>query len=124
MKKIDKEYIMKTFWNKDHELSELGSKLEELIPFQGKVEKYWKYPKLERFRKMVNAYYDIMNNGGGNRMRSISKFFGTDVTSELNSLYSRDSYFRNKSWERIHSVTEPVLEQAVLEAAEEQGIQL
>lgn len=113
----------KTYWNNNGNLAELNAKLEKLIPVSGSVAKPWKNKELERFRKASNAYYDIFNNGGCNRMKSISKIFGTEVTFRLRQLWENRRYFNmDHGWERIHAVTEPKMDELILAAAREQGL--
>jgi hypothetical protein len=51
-----------TFWNRDHVLTPLADKLEDRIPAKGKIEGKAN-AKLERYRKLVNAYYRLNNDG-------------------------------------------------------------
>jgi hypothetical protein len=51
-----------TFWNNDHILTPLADKLEDRIPATGKIEGKAN-AKLERFRKLTNAYYRLYNDG-------------------------------------------------------------
>ena len=112
-----------TYWNHKGTYSELNAKLEKLIPSSGSVDKPWKNKALEKFRKASNAYYDIFNNAGCNRMKSISKIYGTGVTFRLNQLWRNRRYFNmDNGWERIHAITEPVMDAIILEAAKEQGL--
>lgn len=111
-----------TYWNNKGTYSELNAKLEKLIPMSGSVDRPHKNKALERFRKASNAYYDIFNNAGCNRMKSISKFFGTEVTFRLNQAWQNRRYFNmDNGWERIHAVTEPKMDEIILAAAKEQG---
>ncbi len=108
-----------TYWSEKGTYQELSDKLWELVPGRGTVAKPWKNKALERFRKASGAYYDVFNNGGCNRMRSISKFFSTRVSYELNQMWKdRGSDAR---WDYIHEVIEPKMDAIILEAAKEQG---
>jgi hypothetical protein len=82
------------YWNNTGRFQSLANDLEKLIPSAGPVENARQNPKLERLRKIVNAYYDLLNNGGGNR----------------------------SSWCQVYARTEPVLDNAILDAALEQGL--
>jgi hypothetical protein len=103
-----------TYWAAKGTYQELNVKLESLVPASGEVAKPWKNKALERFRKASNAYYDVFNNGGCNRMQSISRLFGTEVSYALRN--------RRPSWVWIHKYTEPKMDAIILEAAKEQGL--
>lgn len=113
----------KNYWNQSGTHQSLVQSLNQLVPSSGGVEKPWKNKSLERFRKASNAYYDIFNNGGWNRGKSISRFFGTDVTFRLRRSRQNRRYFdMDNGWERIHASTEPKMDAIILEAAKEQGL--
>ena len=112
-----------TYWNSKGTHQALYTELCALIPSSGSVEKPWKNKELERLRKAANAYYDTFNNGGCNRMKSISKIFGTEVTFRLRQMWQNRRYFNmDHGWERIHIVTEPKMDELILAAAREQGV--
>ncbi len=89
---------------------ELGKKLDELIPVSGSVENPKKNPKLERYRKMCNAYSDLSRNGGGNSCRRTAYFFPKTITLA-----------RENRWDEIYEITEPIMDKAILLAAKEAG---
>ena len=89
----------------------LGKKLDNLVPTAGSVMQPNKNPKLEKYRKMVNAYYDLYNNGGGNPCRKTAYYFPKTITLA-----------RSDDWEGCLAITEPLMDKAILLAAEEQGI--
>ena len=89
---------------------ELGKKLDELIPVSGSVENPKENPKLERYRKMCNAYSDLFCNGGGNPCRRTAYFFPKTITLA-----------RENRWDEIHEITEPIMDKAILLAAKEAG---
>lgn len=107
-----------TYWNHKGTHQALIEKLYERVPACGEI-KGSKNKALERFRKASNAYYDIFNNGGCNRGRSIGKFF-EGVMFYIDH-YRRCNY-GNVAWERIHAITEPKMDEIILAAAKEQGI--
>lgn len=115
------EEKQKTFWAHTHELCPLADKLNELVPNSGSVKNPRKNPALERFRKASNAYYDVFNNGGINRGRSITHFFGPNVMD----IFRQERRMQRapwRMWERIHADTEPAMARIVQEAAVEQGV--
>lgn len=66
-----------TLWGGKSEFQEIVNKLSKLIPSAGEVPHgKGKNKALERFRKAQNVYYDLYNNGLGNRSRAFSKVFG------------------------------------------------
>ena len=108
-----------TYWNNKGTYSELNTKLEKLIPVSGPVVNPAKNKALEKFRKASNAYYDIFNNGGCNRGRSIGKIF--EGVMFYFGHYRRCNFGR-MNWERIHAITEPKMDEIILAAAKEQGL--
>lgn len=105
-----------TYWNNKGKYQELSKKLNELVPASGPVENArGKNKALERFRVASNAYYDIFNNGGGNRDSSIRRIFNVS-RDESRSL--RVDVMRS-----VFEKTEPVMDEIILAAAKEQGIQ-
>ena len=99
---------MSNYWNSNGKYQELGDKLMELIPSIDEVENAEDNPKLERFRKLVNAYYDLYNNGGTNTGRKTAYYFPRTVT-----------YARQMRWDRCHEITEPRMDKAILLAAKD-----
>ena len=65
-----------TYWNHNGKHEALAAQLQALIPSEGQVVSPRKNKKLEKFRKAVNCYYDLYNNGLGNRANSFAKVFG------------------------------------------------
>ena len=63
-----------TYWNGKGRYQETANLLMQLIPFTGEVST----PKLETFRKAVNCYYDLYNNGLWNRAKEFVTIFGFD----------------------------------------------
>ena len=53
-----------SYWEGTGKHEKLSSKLDELLPTMGSIANHKQNPKLERYRKMNNAYYDLYNNGG------------------------------------------------------------
>ena len=100
-----------SYWCNKGQYKDLADELNKLIPSSVEVKKP-KSPKLERFRKVQNAYYDLFNNGGGNRRQAVSRYFGV-YAHETRYYMNHDSICRR---------TEPVIDQAILEAAKEQGL--
>tara|TARA_R110002110_G_scaffold391765_1_gene605071 strand:+ start:98 stop:424 length:327 start_codon:yes stop_codon:yes gene_type:complete len=97
------------YWsgNGTHEL--LGKELDELIPGSGSVDDPEENPQLERYRKIVNAYYDLFNNGGGNPCQKTAYFFPRTI-----------SLARHNAWDECYGITEPIMDKAILLAAKEQ----
>ena len=103
---------MSNYWNNNGKYQKLGDKLMELIPDVNEVENPEDNPKLERFRKLVNAYYDLYNNGGLNdENKKVSHYFPRAI-----------SFAENNEWDSCYEITEPIMDRAILEASEEQGV--
>lgn len=106
-----------TYWDSTGRHQKLAEELRKLIPAAGPVENARKNPKLERFRKVANAYYDLFNNGGGNRKQACRAYFGVDRYGVSARLHVRWSDYK-----AAFQLTEPVLDNAILDAALEQGL--
>ncbi len=68
-----------------------------------------RYPALNRLRKAANAYYDLCNNGGGNRPQAIVATFGKGVIGLARKGYSA----------AMHESVEPTMDRLILDAARE-----
>ena len=89
----------------------LDKNLNRRIPVSGPIENAAGAPKLERYRLVFNAYYDLYNNGGGNPSRRTAYYFPKAI------------YWahRNK-WDEVAKITEPILKRAIFLAARECGL--
>jgi len=114
MKTTEKTY---SYWGNKGKHQALADKLNKLVPPSGPI-KGAKNRMLEKFRKASNAYYDIFNNGGCNRGRSIRAIFGISMRN-YKSGRSCISAFGLKG---IYAATEPVMDKIILAAAVEQGL--
>ena len=106
--------LTNTYWNSNGKYNALAEQLQALIPAEGAVANPRKNKKLEKFRKAVNCYYDLYNNGLCNRASAFAKVFG---------IAARD-YRYVRSWrymDCLYRETEEVMDKIVLEAAIEQG---
>ena len=108
-----------TYWNSNGTHQALADELAKLVPVMGEI-KGSKNKELERFRKATNAYYDIFNNGGINRGRSIGKIF--EGAMFYLKERQRFSHSDRSIWDRIHMITEPKMDAIILTAAKEQGL--
>lgn len=106
-----------TYWNGAGTYMETANQLQQLIPAEGAVENPRKNPKLEKFRKAVNCYYDLYNNGLCNRASQFSKVFGI-----RSSAYKERGYGSYSN--RMYELVEEVMDDIVADAAMEQGIAL
>jgi len=67
---------MATYWNEQGAYQTIAEALQGLIPAIGEVPEGKTTNKaLERFRRAQNCYYDLYNNGLGNRAREFSILF-------------------------------------------------
>jgi len=96
------------YWGGNGKHQELADKLEKLVPFQGKIEGK-QNRKLDKFRRASNAYYDLFNNGGGNRGDEIRRILKIRIR-DANTLPD----------EAVFAIVDPVMDQIILDAAQEQ----
>lgn len=67
---------MATYWNEQGTYQTIAEALQGLVPAIGEVPEGKTTNKaLERFRRAQNCYYDLYNNGLGNRAREFSTLF-------------------------------------------------
>jgi hypothetical protein len=112
-----------SFWCNNSPLQELADKVGDLIPREGDIKGY-RNRKLERWRKAVNAYYDLYNNGLCNRAQSFSKLFKMAPSQHMSgwNWKCKYRYYTQADFRRIGEIIEPKMEQMCIDAAIEQGI--
>lgn len=103
--------MTKRYWDGTGTHQTLANRLRELIPAEGPVDH--NKPRLERLRRMMNAYHDLYNNGGYNRPQACAHYFGAGVVR----LIRTRGYFP----QHIAEKTEPPMDAAIVAAAQEQG---
>ena len=108
----------KTYWTGQGRYQAQADALEKLLPIIGEVEDGKGANKhLEAFRRAVNCYYDLYNNGLCNRGREFSTLFKiTGVTKEIKARRWMDSMLTMDTQERI----EDKMSQFILAAMQEQ----
>lgn len=100
-----------SYWAGNGRFQSLADLLGELIPFEGPVRDPQKNRALERFRVARNAYYDLFNNGGGNRNADIYRLFPGAI-----------SHVKGGRYKRAHDITEPRMDKIIAQAAIEQCV--
>ena len=106
-----------TYWNHNGLYQDRIDALQALIPVEGSVPKAYKNKALERFRKAVNCYYDLYNNGLCNRRASFAKLFGFTIPS-----WVFDGRCGNSVLQRYYDQVEEKMNEFVLAALQEQGL--
>lgn len=99
-----------SYSNGNGQYQELADRLQKLVPATGSIQGN---PTLERFRIACNNYYDVTNNGGGNRGRSIGKMF-PGVLSHINESYSRRC---TPNWDAVLMMMDGKMDEIILAAA-------
>tara|TARA_R110000868_G_scaffold236522_3_gene490577 strand:- start:647 stop:1000 length:354 start_codon:yes stop_codon:yes gene_type:complete len=97
---------MNSYWDKTGKYQADADALTCRVPASGDIKGQ---PKLERFRKASNAYYDLFNNAGFNRPQLITATFGRGLTSRA----------RLGQWDIIKAQVEPIMDQIILDAIAE-----
>lgn len=100
-----------SYWNDCGRYQKLADALQELVPPEGPVASPNRNKALERYRKAVNAYYDLYNNGGCNRPQAINAYFKGALRLA-----------RSWSWGQVPYATEAPMDRIILAAALEQGL--
>jgi hypothetical protein len=108
----------KTYWNGTGRYQQQADILEALIPVSGPVyDAEGANKHLDAFRRAVNCYYDLYNNGLYNRAREFNTVFKmTGVAKEIKARRWMDSMLSGDTRERI----EDKMSQFVLAAMQEQ----
>lgn len=106
-----------TYWNSNGTHQELIKKLYSMIPVTGTVYDAKKNVRLEKFRKAMNVYYDVYNNGLGNRASMFKGCFGF-ASGQYKYPYGYGRAFDQQLYNRM----EAEMDNIVYLAAQEQGI--
>ena len=109
--------LFSTSWGIHEGFKTAVDKLNELLPFEGRVEySQSKNKNLEKFRKAQNAMYDLFNNGLGNKRQQFKRIFGWSVGP-------RDTGRANQmTWSHWEDRVEEVMTPIIIAAAKEQGV--
>ena len=101
-----------SYWSGEGKYQKQYDELQKLIPREGAVEKGMCKHRvsLDRLRRACNAYYDVFNNGGGNRDRSIARVF-PGVLREICESLKRGVYI---NWDYIHRVCDGKMGEGVV----------
>jgi hypothetical protein len=105
--------LEKSYWNHNGKFQALADALNKLVPCEGNI-KGKNNVALERFRKASNCYYDLYNNGLGNRASSFSKLFGI-AAGNYRLWNNRFSYSP-----ALYEIVEVEMDKVILAAAAEQ----
>jgi hypothetical protein len=108
----------KTYWNSAGRYQEQADLLVALIPAIGEVyDAQGANKHLDTFRRAVNCYYDLYNNGLCNKAREFSTLFKiAGVPKEIKARRWMDGMLNSDTRERI----EDKMSQFVLAAMQEQ----
>lgn len=101
------------YWEGTGRHQKLAEQLQAMIPASGPVVSP-NSTALNCYCAAANAYYDIFNNGGGNRADEIREIFGNRVDDLLAD--------ERPDFKAIPRYTERKLDRIILAAAIEQGI--
>jgi hypothetical protein len=75
--------MQNTYWNNSGKFQTLTNILTNEVPMYGECDT--NLPKLERFRRALNAYYDLYNNGGYNRKEDVRNILRTSQRATVSS---------------------------------------
>jgi hypothetical protein len=112
------------YWTGDSIHQGLYAALMELVPVQGEAAGVGQQ-KLNKFIAANRVYYDIFNNGGFNRGRSVFPTFGVRLSdyrfTTIGHLPNGRSYnYKELRFDRIEEALEEPFTKILLEAAAEQ----
>lgn len=107
------------YWHKTGKHQELADQLFRLIPHSGECEdKRGSNRRLEKFRKAGNCYYDLYNNGLGNRAQEFRSVFGFGGVGR----FAYGSAASNRHFDLTCERVEPIMDDIIIAAAKEQGL--
>jgi hypothetical protein len=107
-----------TYWSHKGRHEALITELNKLVPSSGGVENTDDNPALEKFRVASNCYYDLYNNGLGNRGKEFEGVFGFsafDVGEDCNG-------FSVELTQELIDRTESKMDEIIVRAAHKQHI--
>lgn len=109
----------KTYWAKNGRYQPTANALAKLIPASGECpNSRGKNKMLDRFRRAVNCYYDLNNNGLINRKDEFRPLFGFSLRDfKINGRYNFEAIERS-------GVVEAKMDEFILAAAKEQGVEV
>jgi len=109
---------MGNYWDSNGKYQELADKLRVLVPEEGAVEKPLKNKALEKFRKATNCYYDLYDNGLGNRRRQFSSLFKINTSEHI----LNQSRYLIKYDAEMYAKLENMMDEIIMDAAIEQDV--
>ncbi len=103
-----------TYWGNQGRYQAMYDNLWLKVPAQGPVTDVDpRRKKLEKLRRAAGAYYDMFNNGGGNRAPEIRKIFGIGVRTLTNK------NTRQIDFDRAVKLFDPIIDKLILDAEKE-----
>lgn len=109
-----------TYWNHSGKHQDKVDALQALVPAEGPV-KGSKNKALERFRKAVNCYYDLYNNGLCNRAASFAKIFKV-APSDYGVGYTARCLRVARFGPTLYEIVEKRMDEIIEAAVAEQGL--
>lgn len=106
-----------TYWASSGKHESIANQLRALIPESGAVVNPRINSKLEKYRKAVNCYYDLYNNGLMNRTAEFTKVFGFS-SSSYKQPWRGSGRFDDSLYIRVESMLDAI----IADAGREQGI--
>lgn len=110
--------LKNSYWNSTGKYQTLSDELEKSVPMMGSVEQPQKNKALEKFRKASNCYYDLYNNGLGNRVHEFRKVFGISSSHYKIGIGRTHTDFS----ENMYREVEKKMDEIIIDAAIEQGL--
>jgi len=106
-------------WGINSGFKNLADQLNDLLPFQGKVQfARSKNKQLEKFRKAQNLLHDLFNNALMNKRAEFKVFFGFVPINTI-----RDSYpITAERWNQVNNEMAEHMNEIIFGAAAEQGV--
>ena len=106
-------------WGINSGFKNLADQLNDLLPFQGKVQfARSKNKQLEKFRKAQNLLHDLFNNALMNKRAEFKVFFGFVTINTI-----RDSYpITAERWNQVNNEMAEHMNEIIFGAAAEQGV--
>lgn len=110
---------MKQYWENTGKFQQQADMLEKLLPVTGQCPNVTQNEALDLFRRAVNCYYDLYNNGLCNKAQQFAAIFRiAGVPAEIRS---RRGVSTMLSWETMLAVEER-MDQIITAAVMEQFV--
>lgn len=106
-----------TYWASNGKYQTAVDMLTSMLPADGEVPNKLQHPKLEKFRKAVNLYYDLYNNGLWNHTPADFRSVFSGLNPNAFKVKKGANSHRAVFFKLVEVLMDDIIEDAVLEQA-------